>query len=923
MEKKSINKIKKIIGLVLISTLFLVITIGSVFGFEKATKNNGGIDTSYNDYVKIQTNVESFNNGKDINDAAEAISSTLEFLGLQNAVVKIVGDDGIIITNPISSYSYEEFNWNNNLDDHFDLIDTSSNSSYLKEVGSLIISLLFNGTLDFRDTEGEALIIDSESIEGYEINSSFGVEIEETETETSSTYSGDSVILDPVNFYDDAYITHSNGYPIINLQISKKGKNGDDFINLFKDLDNMLKSSDSTMDYTYVVWFDYERTYQLIETLDPEGLSSSESLYSYVSANPNLRPLYVTSSSETLLSSKYSDVLEFSGNFTEQQSKYFVNKINNSNSFKFSSDINVVVVTNLSTKIMLAVLAIILIVIILIVIFSFVSYFGLLGLISSSVFLLTSMIITLLYASTGILITGMGLVSLGIIICSAALISLIITNMYLKNNEDKYLSVNSVAIIKLKSIQSALFLPLVSTILLFYISGLVLTTLVVIPLYLVVIGLVISYIFGMVVLLPIIYIFDLLTKFTRDEQNKKWDLLVGFTSNNTSEVEEVIDGGKSLKVKSIIGVIITLIVLGLTAGIGGTLYAKTGSAINSNSFGNESYAYLVDSTSLSSDMYLSSEVPEEIGISGWDSTMSEYFYNATNSKIKDVESAFENNNIRVSNIQVIRNDEFNINNSTLMGSYGFEIYSKDELTTEKANLINDELDLIEVNLTEEINRNTTTDFEIIEGMSWNGTYSSKIISYTNSSSLIDGFYALLIMIALTTFIMLFVGNIGISIATLISTLFESILLISPLIIFYIPFSSILLFPILLLAGLSFRTKIIIARQAKQSEVTTGRWERAAKKHQFAMPIFSSLLLFFELFLFGTLATSIVISLLIVTILAPLSIYLIQQFIFPLLAKSLGDRREGKVKLKLKSDIERTKNKNKDEIMEEYIEGINM
>ncbi len=730
------------------------------------------------------------------------------------------------------------------------------------------------------------------------------------------------------NFFDEASLKHESGLPVIELQISKKGKNSDEYINMFKELNAYVDKTENSANPTeYIFWFNYELTNTLVEMADPDGLSEAGTLYSYVTSHSNLRPLYVTASTTSLMSSIYSDTVELKGTFSEQQAQYFVNRINNSSRFTYS-DINIIVVMNLQTKIMLIVLASILLVLIVTIIFAFVTYFGLLGMIASAVFLLISWVMFWVVASTGILITGLGLVALGVTIASSALLTFVVVNTYKNNNEEKFTSVNKVGSDKLKEIHSLLFIPVVSIVLIFYVSGLIVSTLIAIPLYLIVIGMVISYLFVSALLIPSLFVLDILLEWTRFEYTKSWDFMIGFNKEGANASKNLSANDSSdIKKKSMIGTIVAVVMLLLSVIVGGTLYGTTGSAFNSTAYGRENYSYVVQATNDQAWMNLEEWNSQTTGDRGAD--MVEDYYKETTKATSDIEKVFESNGVKVTSIEVVRVDEIEIDNNTskhnLYGSFGFEIYSNDAINKDIATEIQTDLDaMAPVDLLpEDLVLEAKTNYELTERMSWDGTTSTKMIGYTENSTFMTSVYALIIMTIVLAIISLVIGNLGVAFASLLTTLMEAVLIISPLVLLYIPISTIVLFPILLLAGMSFVIKTLIIKQAKSDEIESNKWERAANKNKFIMPIFAGILLAFELLLFGIYSFIAIVPMLVVTIIAPITIYLIQQFVFPFLASNLDASRVEKAKKQLERDIEDSKNPKDGEPREEYIEGVNM
>lgn len=934
MSEKRYTKTKKVTGILLASVLFATTIVGAGFGFAKSSTENSGLDTNYNDYVQIEADVNFNDKDSNIKDAANSISETLSFLGMQNSSVRTIGDSRIVINNPISSYTYHDLNIMNNNEDHFDLMSASSNSNYLEEIGTLLIPLFFDGTLDIRDAEGDAAFVnndvnDYQFVGGVENGGTFGVESTEGTEETYLTNnSSRGLELDMSdyyveNFFEGAELKHKNGYPVIELQIAKEGNNGDGYINMFKELDAYIDSTESSDNpTTYVFWFNYQLTFDLVSLLDSEF---DGDLYTYANSHSNLRPLYVTANNTSIMSSKYSDTVEITGSFSEREAQYFVNKINNSQSFTYSN-VNFEVVINLQTKIMLFVMISLLLLLILVVIFTFVGYFGLLGMVASGVFVISTMVTTLILTSSGILITGLGLLSLGVVMVTTALLMLQVLRIYKNNNEDKFLSINKVANDKLHEMHGTLFLPLVVVVLLLYVAGLLLSTTLAISLYLVVIGATVSYILASVLLFPTLYVLDILLGWTRTEEESKWTFISGVNKEYTVNNE-----GKEVKDRSVVGIIIAAVMIVLSVITGGVLYATTGSAFNTNGYGQLSYSYVVEATE--SVAWLTLEEMSQLSedpMNPYGYEFAQVHYESMEKYENEVEKAFEDNGIKVSSVETIRVDKVEINSDEeieLMGSFGYQVYSSDKLNSDNVKSINDSLNLIGgdegIKLNEESSYSSYTHIKVSERMSWNGKESFKVIDYTNGFMFIRSIYALLAMILVIGLILLFVANWGVSIATMISSLMEMALIISPLVLFYIPISTLVIIPVILLFVVSLRNKVIIYKQANKQEIEKGKWENASKDNRWTTPIFAAVLLVFELLLFGTYGWLIVLPMVIFTIVAPFIIFFIEQFVFVNLASKFDKIRNSRKEAQLQKDINRAKNNDDGEIREEYIEGVNM
>ncbi len=925
MNEQTIKKTKKISGIVLSSVLFAATLVGASFAYADTVQKTPGLDNTFNDYAKIEADVSFKDKNKNIKDLSNSIYKTLDFLGMQDAQIQTIGNNKVVITNPISAYGYKaekgEYNLNNDIDKHF---ETTINNSYqyTKEVGTLALSLFLDGTLDIRDIEGDPAFIQKEVQGvnrwvfdgGIENGGSFGVE-----DSSSGTYETTIRSEQPINFFESANLKHSNGQPSITLQIKSKGSNSDEYINMFKDFDRYLDQNSSTQ---YVVWFNYSKTYDLINEVDPSGLASS-SLFDYVQSSQNLRPLYLTSSTGSIMSSKYSDVVEFKGGFNDKQAKYFVDKINNSSDYKYNN-VTFIVVTNLQTKIMMIVLASMVLLFIIIAIFAFVWYFGLIGLIADSILLLNSLIVGLILSSTGVLLTAISIITIGLITLSSAILIFTLLNIYKKGNEDKFHSISKVAFDKFKNFNSNVFVPLITIVLIFYGAGLIVPQIIATTLYLFVIGVSISYIIVNVVLFPLVYIMDLATGFTRVEYNQNWDYVCGNVKSFNLNVK-----GNENKKLSLIGLIITSVLVAATVITGGLLFSTTDSAVNSNMFGREDYVYQVVVTEDIAKMALNKGFNQEVDngeiYTSWNF---QYAYEATESNKEVVANAFEDAGIKVNRTEVVRFDEIKNYESnyeskkTIVGSYGYLIYSNKEIDANQFKNINDSLSTDVINVIEDA-PSTTTSFKMREGSSYvNGT-SQKLNNYTYNVLVTKVIYSVLLMSLITWLVLLFVGDSGVALASFITSTLEVMMIFSPIVLLYLPFSISLGFIVVALSGISLINKVLITKKAKASEIDTNKWILSAKENAILPMLFVGFLLFFELFLFGTYRWTSVISILLVTLISGIVMYFNQTFVFAYLASSLSRNKIQRNEERLKKEIEESKNKKPGEIREEYIEGVNM
>ncbi len=920
MEQEKNKKFRKITGGISAGIILAATLVGAGFGYSKNVENINGLDPKYDDVLRVQADVQ-LSKGGTLEGAADSIQDTLDFLGRQDTYIRTMGDDRLVIDIPINAY-YDVDGEESNLEM---MNDTSNNTYYKTQAENLIIALLFNGTLDFRGIDGsEAFLLDDYNT-WYFNESAMTASIDTGTGSESGTSKDIDWEVDAKDFYEEATLTHYNGAPVIQIQLSEKGNDSNEYINAFKDFNQWIKSNQST-GVTYVAWFNYELVADILEEL---GLGTNPYEYIVSSGNQSLRPLYLTASNQELMTSKFDDKIEITGNFTESQAKYFVNKLNSSIYYSYSN-IETSLIVNAKSKIALTVIGILFIVFIIVVIFLMVAYFGLLGLISASVFTLTNLAFAAVFVSSGMLITGLGIMSLIVVAAISAFITYFITNTYISNNNDKYISSTNIAGKKFMKLNSILLTPIISAVIIFYLSGLLLTTMIAVPLYLVVIGLVLSYAFGILLLFPIIYIFDLVTQFTKDEIEGKYDLLTGI---NWSADFSLGAESTNTKKKSYTVMIIAAVALILSGIVGGTLFFTTGSPVNTNFYNNESYIYKVMPTE-GVEVYLDT-TPPSVTASTVTADFSSDIFEITNDTTSEVKKAFKDAGVKVYDVSVIRNDKLFINDTVsddetidaqtyMVSEFGMQVYSKTELDASKIDSINTNLSTIETTFDIESTIGSDaaiTSWELVEGYSWTGTESLRAFNYTENFMFKQVVFTLIVVVLVTALILLFVGNWGVSLASIATSILEMILAFSPIIILFLPYNYLVAFPLILMAVISSVAKIIITKKAKTDEINDGKWQRAAKDQSLLGPILAGVMLVVEILLIGIYGWIVILPMIVITALYAIAIYFIQQFVFTNLGEVLGGYRDKVKENKLNEDIRRSKDK--DELSEEFIEGVNM
>lgn len=899
-------------SVIVLSLLFSATFIGASFGFKDSIENRAQDDTYYNQKVQFQTKVQIKDPSKDMKDAARSVQDTLDFLGKDNSKVQIMNDQ-LLITAPVSSYE-----WDTSEDETFvdSYIDETANSNYVKEIESLFSSLIFDGNLDFRTTTG--LPVFKLNDEGkYELNVDGLNEGLDTGEDTRFVES----VPEAKNFFklNSAEVKHSNGQAYISVKLITS--NNSEYLNMFKDWNTWIQSTGVGESTQYVVWFNYDKLEKIAETLDPDYDSATGLYSSYIETGAKwIRPFYVNTAFASPLSSKYVDNIELKGDFTESQATYFANKINNSNSFNYS-DVSVTLKTESKNKVLLILLFSLFIAVVLAVIFTFVWFFGLLGLIAGISVILINMFTALILTGAGLSVSAVILATLSIIALIVSIISVSAILVYKKNNDDKNISITTRFKNKFMRTNSQLFAPVVSMIIIFYAASWFLTSALATPLCLISIMIAVAYIFVNIIILPLIYMFDLFTDFTNVDSSKKWIYLSGRNLEFDIDKYNIVASKSKAKIIAIVAGVLAIV----SAIVAGTLFATTGSLVNSNLYGTRDYQYAIElvnkptrNTIYSSDSTDSSELEGTYYIEEW--------YDAAESDQKDVEAAFKENGVKPTDISIIRNDSVEtIDGVKLTTSFGYLVTSSKSIDSEKAVSINESLLAIDSSIEAseaEAPYQTAGGYKLsIDRYSFDGTQSYKVVDYTDNIVAITSLLAILLSIITIAIISLITSGWGIALATGSTVLIETSMITAPLFILYIPYSVLVWLPIVLFISLSGALKIKAANDVKKDENKTNSWERNIKSQRTLLPIFAALLLIIEIFFIFIYGFLFVLPLIIITIISPILILLTQETIFIFLAKFLGKYREDKKELQKNKDI--NKSKNKDNISEEYINGVNM
>ncbi len=902
--KKNTTKTNRTLFRMLSFFISVILTVATLvaagFGFASSVQNKGSIDNVINPTLSISSKVKLGKN-TNISDVAKSISSTLDFLGKNNTNVYTIGNESIKVELPISSYGTSE-----------KLIDSmtniNSNSEYQKNLEEVIVSTFLSGNLDLRTTKGDELF--AKNYNGY-------YEFQEPKpADPSGDKSLDFSDVDwAPELFDKSKVAMKNGVSEIDVKIKDKN------INQFKKWNNWFNGNAGSENSQYVVWIEYDLLDKIASSIDSDYKHETGLYATYIQGKEYseiprwIKPFYISDSKSAPMKNIYSNKLVIKNNkyLDSNKAKYFSKVINNSNSYSFenmSFDFSM----NKKSSVMLIVLAIVLLLFILGIIFTFLWYFGLLGLIGSMIYLLTMTFLALLLSSFGIIITGIGLLTMIVSSVISAIFFYLVLKVYKNNNEDKFMTYFKRFSNKFTAFNKITFAPTISFILIIYFSTLLISSLMASILFILIIGVTLSYLMSIIILFPIILGFDFLTRFTFEEKTNKtnkWNLIIGFDKkiNNEKSLIKVNNIEKKTLVISIVAVLTAVFTILLSS----ILFITTGSSNNSNLYGTRNYEYSVVLSDETKQILMTSDNPAENPDTNVMNLKNEF--NEYNTKKGDIKSAFENSGIKVNSMETIRNDylkskEINSNdNFELYSSFGTNIYSSEAMSLESLDEINVKLNSLGYKV---IVSNSLIDE--------NGNV-EKLVNHTNNDSLIKSILSILIIIALASFIALLLGGWGISLSTLISILMESIFIISPLFIIFTPYTVFIWIPIIIMLSLSVLLKISTFQKVKNDENKENSWLRNSKSGTVLLLIIGVIMAIISLLLIPLYGVAVSMSLFVVSIWSPFVIFIIQRIIFPYFANLLGDFRNKIKSNKIKDDVRRAKNN--DEVSEEFIEGINM
>lgn len=916
-EKKII---KNLISTIAVGILVLGVLIGSIFGLVNSYKENkDNADKSYNERAQIEVNVKPLTEDGNINDSANILMDNLDFVGEHQTNISVVGDEQLIITTPINSYNEK---------DSDRIFDPNLNPKYVKEMEQLALVLFFQGNIEFRTVDGQALF----QIVNGKIRF---VEPEIEDDTTTSSYEQQTKDIYDVSsapeLFTNATVEHANGNPYISLTPK------DNLIDEFLLWTSWINSQANQNDASYVVWFEYEKLLNIVSAIDPT-YTSDVGLFSYAVDQSTgevktwMRPFLITYNYVPTIE-VYEDTVNLYGTFTEREAQYYVNKINNSNKYKYSIT-NITLLTNTHSSTILIVMFMLFVLLIAISIFTFTWYFGLLGLLAGIFTMLSNLFSVLILSSLGIVITGFALFSLFIIFIVVNLIVYFVLAKY-KINNDKSTSKYNKFLKNYKTISLELFIPVLMFSSTLFVVGILLNTFLSSIFYLISLMVLIAYFMVLILFVPLIFILDCAVSFTTVESEEKWLWVFGYNNVENNREDENSKksnkrknkkfDSKSFNRKSNILFSVSILLVIVTMGISLTIFSFTGAPVNIV----EDYQYKYNVTLVNSPIHETINLPSS-DINYFVDQETWYFEAEEN--YDEVINVFKENGVNVKDSEIVRNEEYIYNPTSpdtpieLNADFGFTIFSNDKMSLEEMENINNSLATLDTSLSNsggyELSASGSLVYSIdSKTMEPTGIEPISLINYSENTYAWQGVASIYILIIFAMFILIASFNWAIGLSSMISMLIESVLIISPLFLFFIPMNAFVWIPIILSLSLSAVLKTRISKKVSMLKDEDINWYKEASNSIIWINLFGAFMLFMEVILVFAYGLLTILPMALTTILSIIFISTIHKNSFPTFAEKLTIRRNNIVERKRNQDIENSKNK--EIVSEEMIDGINI
>ncbi len=937
-RENNFKNIKKVFGIIVPIALFLIVFISSFFSFFSLSNDDYDFSSEYKNYYEVEIDISWGSSNKNVSYVSNYFVERLDNLGYYDSLVDIVDSDTVVVSFPL----------NNFIPGDEDQFSFSNESDFIIEAFSVITSLMIKTNIEFRTADGQQLFIyDNDGVVEFQ-------KPEAPELPTGSSYNSknlfDSSSLYEVQLIEKATVEYQNGSPYI--EITPKSK----FENQFVDAANYFASEEAIVGgyNKIIVWTGYQILYDLVEEYDSDGFIAAESdLYKYIFMDSNgqqsstpkqfASPFYLTTSDiVSYTTNPFKETYSIYGNFTDEEAKFYADKINFSNE-DFSFDVNYLGMKfNGESYRSFKWVVILFISIIVIVSFFFVYWFGLLGLISG--------VANLLIILLSLFAVNLFGVPLSLFVAFATFFGVMLNLIILwklftwvkedikdtKNNRssfDRFKKMNistilSVVIIFVPIISILMFLSLFSIPLVKFFSSIILITnfLSIITLFLIVI--------------PVLFLVDYLIEFNSVILNvldKKWSIYFGVKNApqliEKEKYKEKVNFPKSENVFKGI-VLFSLGVLVISLGIFFTGKIVYGSGFNRADSFNSYYRYTVVRDIEYTFLESSNNADKN------DLHYQELMISETKKNKNDIINIFEDNGAKVKDYEIIRYDNFSqISDLTPARevsifekvewsfTFGINIYTSNDLSSDEIMELENDLEANtfltsakpieeDQSLSSEVEGSWEFNYELMDNFSVTSNSDDKITSYT-FESIFDNFivqilFVILIILLITTII----SGIAIGVSITLSILLEVLIVIGMLIIFVVPISQVLLIGIFTFISISLVSKMIYAKREKKGKEKIIEFDILSNVTTFILLGAFALFGLIYISVFGISGILMFIIPIISLILLPIT----NNAFF----KTLVGNLDGILKERKKNSIEKDEwiSKQDDVISEEFMDGIN-
>lgn len=910
---------KKIINWSIAGITTIGIAVGSIFGLA----NYSNLDdydkgSQYNKRFEIQVSVDQIvGQEESISEIINLTQARLDLVGYNDAIISQIDNTNFSIAIDLDSvnlsadiYSYE----------HEEVI--------LTEILNFYNWTLNQNNVEFRTIDGQQLFqwSSQEQISGQFVTPYY--EAPEGQQVNDEDPSYNPYTLDIVR-KDSAVAVHKGNGSHVEFMPSSTVKRTE-----WQELWLFLVAAHEDLNpfgTSINIWFGYSEIDYILSQL---GINDDPYTYMMVGEKGHLvEPFFVSTINYDVKLSEHEDTIIINGDWTKDEADLIASRMNlATKDYKLNYEGSNFVEAQ-RNDVFLRTSIILFITIIALMAFMFVWYFGLLGALAGAI-----MSVFALFAVAMVFIISIPLT--GALFIGAVLITFVVAYMIwtvlksIKTSAKHKLNTKVSMKLAYKAFtleNSTIFF--VTTFLLF-LFGTLMTPFIMFALFFAALMLISSVLFVVVALIPALAITQ--SMFNNDyDKNKKWCLIFGenfglnISLNSTVDKAAKFTSNQSIKVVSLITVAISIISLGVF----GILSITTDSGFNKKYDYKDQYRY---------DIVMVQRIEHNDGLEGQDPFNQSLLQSQVKSNQSEIHSILSSNGIGIEESKLIRDNNMwlareypplfpGADEWESSFSYGVSIYSDQKITTEMFDIINNELLVIETNVDENWIRDWEEGYILLEKQSLvniQNEDATLLTNTTNQSLSNASISAMILMPFILVVLLLLLTRWSGTISIMLSTLFETMILTSLILLLYIPVSVTAFAALFVAMAISVITKLIfigrykedIKLQEKNQQTIVGSFTKSLKAKLPATLLFTIVLpatmfVLFPIFIgWSTLAA------MLISLFAIFVINFSNLVLFPwLFVKTESQRYESKDRTKNR-DI--TWSKSKDTIDEEYIKDIN-